>query len=221
VICLAAVVLTLPVETILLRAVSTSTAQAARDWAGARSSDELQKAASQIQSLPFEYRREVMRRLPPAARAGVWRGHIVSYAGQHPGLDASTQALLYNAASLATPEAFSNPTDELRTQLGVIAEQAKVLLGSDDADYLFYRLGPKDLKIASGLPASQMLANFVRSTFIVEAAPEDCDCAVSFGCDAPNHCDGAQTCTHITEWPACGWWWNSECDGLCMPGIDG
>jgi hypothetical protein len=216
-----AVALTLPVESILLQAVSTSQTQAAKDWATSRTQSQLSAAASQIQSLPFEYRREVMRMVTPEVRAAVWRAHILRYVSSHSNLDAATQALLYNAAALATPAAFSAPTDEVRVQVGQIAEQIKVLLGPDEADFLFFRLGPKNLKIASALPVPQMLADFVRSNFVVEAAREDCDCSTDFGCDAPSHCDGNQVCDHVTTWPACGWWWNSECNGLCMAGING
>ena len=221
-VCFIAVALTLPVESILLRAVSNQDVQqVARQWAAQLSVSQADGAANQIQSYPFAYRREIMRVLPPARRASVWRNHIVRYVGANPGLSDSVKALLYNAASLATPSEFTTPTDDGRNALAIIAEQTKVLLGKDAADYLFYRLGPADGTFASAEPLGQKLATYVRNIFVVEARDEDCDCAMSFGCDAPSHCSTAMSCNTVNQWPMCGWWWNSPCDGLCMAGLQG
>jgi hypothetical protein len=221
VVCFVTVALTLPVESILVRAVSTTTPQAAKDWAQSLSAGDLQNAAGNIQTLPYLYRREVMRRLSPGARAVVWRTHIFDYINTHKDLDASTQALLYNAASLVTPEALSNPRADLRTQLTLVAERTAVVLGRTEAEYLFYRLGAADNRLASALPLADRLAEFVRSRFVVEASREDCDCSLSFGCDVPGHCDGNWDCTKDDVWPMCGWFWDQECNGLCVAGING
>lgn len=216
VVCFVAVALTLPVETILLRAVSQSSAQAAKAWAQSQSDVQLQIVAGRIQSLPPAYRREVMRRLAPAVRSAVWRAHLYSYIAQHNSLDASSQALLYNITSLLTPQALSTPTADERTQLTILAEQGVVLLGRDDAEYLFARLGPKSLQIASGLPMGERLVEFVRSNFVVEASGEDCDCHTGFGCEWPFRCDGGRDCNIDDVWPMCGWWYNQYCDGVCV-----
>jgi hypothetical protein len=220
-VCFVALALTLPIEAVLLRALSTSTQQAARDWASSLSADQAAAAGARIQALPFAYRRAVMRVLNPTQRAEVWQSHIENYLAENKGLDASTQALLKNAAALATPQVFASATQAERSEMTIIAEQIAVVLGRDEADYLLYRLGPKDVKVASGLPVSERLAEFVRGTFVVQADIEDCDCSTAFGCDAPSHCDGNQTCIKDDEWPMCGWWWNQECNGLCMMGIGG
>jgi hypothetical protein len=220
VVCFVAVALTLPIETVLLRALSSSTAQDARAWASSLSADAAESAAGDIQSLPFEYRKALMRQLGPGQRSKVWRSHVLGYIDQNSGLDAATQALLYNAAALATPENFTNASADTRSQMAIVAEQVAVVLGHDTAEYLFYYIGAKDQKaLASNLPVTQQLAELVRGTFIVQAAREDCDCHVAFGCDAPLHCDGNQDCIKDEEWPMCGWWWNQECNGLCMPGL--
>ncbi len=219
VVCFVALALTLPIETVLLRALSTSTTQGARDWATSLSADQAASAAARIQSLPYAYRRAVMRVLTPEQRAKVWQSHIQDYISQNSGLDQATQTLLQNAASLATPQAFASATQAERSGMAIVAEQVAVVLGRDEAEYLFYRLGPKDVSVASGLPVAERLAEFVRSTFVVQADIEDCDCSTAFGCDAPGHCDGNQTCIKDDEWPMCGWWWNQECNGLCMAGI--
>lgn len=221
VVCFVALALTLPIETVLLRALSTSAPQAAREYASQLSAEQLQSASANIQTLPFAYRRAIMRQLSPGQRANVWRGHILRYVDQNSGLDASTKALLNNAAALATAKNFANADAETRSEMTIIAEQISVVLGRDQAEYLLYSLGPKELKFATGLPVGQMFAEFVRGTFIVQAAREDCDCSTAFGCDAPSHCDGNQDCIKDDEWPMCGWWWNQECNGLCMAGIGG
>jgi len=219
VVCFIAAALTLPIETVLLRALSTSTPQAARDWAGSLSDDARASAADDIQRLPFAYRRALMRTLAPTVRARVWRGHILGYIANNKGLATSTQALLYNAAALATPDNFVSPSADTRSQMAIVAEQISAVLGRDQAEYLLYRLGPKDPTLSAALPIGKKLEEFVRGTFVVQAAREDCDCSTAFGCDAPNHCDGNQDCIKDDEWPMCGWWWNQECNGLCMIGI--
>jgi hypothetical protein len=212
--------LTLPAETILLHALTTpSTQQAARTWVTSLTDAQTSAAASVIQSYPFAYRREIMRRLSPQQRSAVWQGHIKRYIAAHPGLDASTAALLYNAASLATPAELSAPTDATRTQISIIADQIKVLLGKSQADYLFYRLGPADNSIATAAPIAEQLADFVRNHFVVQARTEDCDCSRDFGCDGGAYCSGALTCNRDDEWPMCGWFWTQVCDGLCVAGI--
>jgi hypothetical protein len=218
---LVTVALTLPAETILLQALSTPSPQlAARHWVAKLSAQQTIAASRSMQAYPFAYRREIMRRLSPAERAAVWRNHIQGYIDAHPGLDESITALLYNAASLATPEEFAKPTDIVRGQVGVIAERIKVLLGKDQADYLFYRLGPSDGTISGAEPIAERLTNYVRTLFVVEARDEDCDCSSNFGCDGAAHCTDQLSCNRDEDWPMCGWFWNQTCDGLCVAGIE-
>src|SRR5205823_6229582 len=111
---------------------------------------------------PFLYRKAAMKRLNPAQRASVWQSHLQAYIDQHPDLSESARGVLYNAVQLASASTFANPTDDTRAQAGVLAEQTKALLGASEADYLFYRLGPKDSGFASAIPLKDSLANFVR-----------------------------------------------------------
>jgi hypothetical protein len=219
---LAAVVLTLPIETILLRAGTVSTDQAASSWATALTADQAASYSSVVQSLPFEYRRALMTVLPPSARARVWNAHIKRYIAAHPELDSQTISLLNAAAALATPDTFSQPTADTSEQVSAIASQIVMLLGAGEADYLFYRLGPKDATLTGALPIGEKLADFIRSQFVVQASREDCDCHVDFGCDAPSHCQGNVDCNKSDgTWPECGWFWSQQCDGLCYAGIGG
>ena len=219
--CLVAVALTLPAETILLQALSTTSTQAvAQQWVASLPDGQVSVMSKSIQLFPFAYRREIMRRLSPGQRAAVWQNHITQYIGDHPELDDSIVAMLYNAASLITPREFDRPTDAVRTEIGTIAEQIRVVLGKAEADYLFYRLGPRDNAFASAEPIGQRLANYVRGIFVVQARTEDCDCSTSFGCDEPGHCSSSVSCNRDENWPMCGWFWNQVCDGLCLAGLD-
>lgn len=218
-ICIVAIALTLPAETILLRALTQTSNQAAADWAASLGEDQIPPAAANIESLPFAYRRALMARLAPQARAAVWQSHILRYISDHATLDQATLALLYNAAALATAENLSSPSADTRTQMSLLAEQVSVILGRPEAEYLFYRLGPKDVTASAALPLAERLGELVRGTFVVEARVEDCDCHMGFGCDAPNHCSQELPCNKVQPWPACGWWWNEECDGLCLAGL--
>ena len=107
-VCLAAVALTLPIETILLRAGTISSDQAATSWATSLTTDQAVSFSAGVQTLPFAYRRELMRVLSPAARAAVWSNHIKSYIAAHRGLDGQSVSLLNAAVALATPDAFSS-----------------------------------------------------------------------------------------------------------------
>jgi len=220
---LVVVALTLPIESILLHALSTTDSQAvAASWVGSLSATDLTGAAAQVEAYPFGYRREIMRALSPAQRSAVWQSHIQRYIAAHPNLDISTAALLYNAASLATPDAFSRPTDDVRSAIGVIAEQTKILLGKSEADYLFYRLGPPDNTFATAEPIAQKLTNMVRDFFTVQARADDCDCSTDFGCDGQGtRCGSGTSCNRDESWPMCGWFWDQVCDGLCVAGLGG
>src|SRR5262245_5476412 len=118
-VCFVAIALTLPTETILLRALSTSDKQAAKDWADSLSDDALNAVADHIQAVPFEYRKAALKRLGPGKAAKVWRENIQSYIDQHPNLSESAKGVLYNAIAISSPNNFANPTDEFRAQIGV------------------------------------------------------------------------------------------------------
>jgi hypothetical protein len=63
-------------------------------------------------------------------------------------------------------------------------------------------------------------ANWVRGVALALADDQpDCNCNFEFGCDTGATCrkEGI-TCTIDDDWPACGWFWNQTCDGLCTVG---
>jgi hypothetical protein len=212
--------LTIPAESVLLRALSATTqTDAATQFASSLSYSNLTAAASQIEAYPFTYRRAIMAALPPAVRAVVWQGHIAAYITMHPELDPSSAALLKTTIGLITPDVMSG-SGASNAQISAIAVQIQATLGKDVADYLLYRLGLPDTSTSSNiLPIRERLANFVRKEFTLIARANDCDCSTDWGCDASNHCDNSTGCNPDNTWPMCGWLWNETCDGSCLGGI--
>jgi hypothetical protein len=215
-----ALLLTLPTETILLKALGTpNTKQAAQQWAQGLTQSQLSSAAGSIQSYPFEYRRAIMTALPPGLRAKVWQNHIEVYLTANPNLDAATASSLQSAIELLTPDLLNrSPTDTERARIHEIADQVTVSLGTDTALNLFYRLGPADGTFASAEPITEKLADFLRRSFTLDARSGDCNCNTGWGCDGGNYCSNTLGCNPIKSWPACGWLWEDPCDGGCTPG---
>jgi hypothetical protein len=212
--------LTLPAESILLKALETPTVEgAAQAWVASLPSDALEGAAESIQSFPFTYRREIMTALAPGLRSKVWRAHIDAYVQGHPELDSNAVALLQAASDLASPDNLAHPTDDSRAQIDIVGNQIKALLGKDTAEYLLYRLGPNDGTFASALPVSQRLANTVRSMFVALARANDCECNMEWGCTGlMSYCADGSGCMIHSAWPACGWLWDDPCNGACKVG---
>ncbi len=219
--CLVVLALTVPVESVLLQAVSTNDARtAAIEWAASLSPDGLSAAADHIQQFPFYLRRGIMKALSPEKRSAVWRAVISGYIDSRPDLPAAAVDLLQGVSDLATPENLSSPSAEARAQIKSIAEQLVAIIGKDETEYALYRLGPRDGTFQSLEPASLKLSNWVRNKLVAIAAaisPRDCDCNVNWGCDggASTQCRANTGCTPDDSWPACGWLWNETCDGSC------
>jgi hypothetical protein len=218
--CIVVVALTLPVEGILLQAISTpSTKQAVRQWVASLSPDELLTAAGAIQSYPVMYRKEIMRALAPEVRAGIWREHIQTYMDTHPHLSSDAIPALQSALALITPSLFDPRGDKKRTATALVADQLSAILGRGEAEYLLYRLGARDEQTASIEPLGMKLTNYVRSLLVVLAEAEDCDCSTEWGCEGfGESCRTSSGCEVDSSWPACGWLWNEDCNGLCRSG---
>lgn len=215
-----ALALTLPAETILLQAIATpSSKQAVRQWVASLSSEDLLAAANAIESYPVIYRKEIMRALTPDLRAQIWRSHIQMYIDTQPALSSDALPALEAAIALITPDLFDPTGAKRRAETALIADQITGLLGRAEAEYLLYRLGPKDEQTASIEPLGMRLANYVRDMLVVLATADDCDCSSGWGCDGyPGSCR-TNGCNPDTEWPMCGWLWNEECDGFCGPAL--
>lgn len=221
-VCLVVFALTLPAETILLRAWATpSVKDAARAWVAELSVEELDRVADNVEGYPVAYRRQIMRALTPEHRADVWRAHIKRYILAHPELDDSTVIVLESAAALAgNPDTFAAPTANTRAAADAVATQLSALIGKDEAVNLLSRLGPRDGTFASLVPLPERLANWVRQAFTTLANEENCECNTSFGCDGPSYCRAGTGCAVDNNWPMCGWFWDQPCDGLCYAGAN-
>jgi len=219
-VCLVVAALTLPAESILLKALETPTLEgAAKNWVASLPSDAVEQASGSIKSFPFAYRREIMTALPPGLRSKVWRAHIAEYVQNHPELDSNALALLQAISDLASPDNLAHPTDDSRAQIDIVANQIKASLGKNTAEYLLYRLGPSDGTFASALPVSQRLANTVRGMFVALARANDCECNLDWGCTGMmSYCADGSGCIIKGPWPACGWLWDDPCNGACKAG---
>lgn len=219
--CAVVAALTLPAELILLKAVTVTSATASEQWVDSLQSSSLLAAADEIQNYPLQYRKDIMKRLTPEQRKDVWVEHIATYRDARPELS-TDQVDALNAAIAAAEATFANPGDDTRAATRIVAERVQELFGADVAEYLMYRLGNKTtLMLVNALPWHQKLADSVRDRFVVQAdGAGDCWCNASFGCDiiALTWCDGAVTCTIDNRWPACGWFWDEPCDGVCKVG---
>ena len=215
--------LTVPVESVLMQSVKATDAKtAAIDWAASLSQDSLSAAAQNIDQYPFDYRRGIMKALPPLGRSLVWRVRITRYIIGHPDLTDDTVDLLKQARALATPENLSTPTADARAQMKTIGDLLVAAIGKDDTQDLLYRLGPPDGTFQSLEPTRLKLANWVRDRFVALASDiaGDCDCAQDFGCSGSQlECRSGTGCTIDDTWPACGWFWNENCDGQCNRAI--
>jgi hypothetical protein len=216
-----ALLLALPTETILLKALTTPTTKAAaQQWAGGLSVDQLSAAATSIQAYPFAYRKAIMGRLPAATQSYVWQSHIQSYLANNPNINPDAVDALNEVLTLLTPDHFGRPaTDAERSEIQVLADRVVADLGQDTAKYLMYYLGPAQSTVASAEPITDKISNFLRDKLIVLARAGDCSCNTGFGCGGAN-CSGGSGCSPTSDWPACGWLWDQTCDGSCDGGKD-
>jgi len=207
----------LPAEAILLQAATSDPKTVAIEWAQSLPADALRAVSDDISSYPLIYRRAIMRALPPDRRSQVWRWIIREYLNTHPDLSDEAVAALQSAIALATPENLSNPTPEAKAQTQALGAKLRALIGKEDADDVLYRLGPRDGTFTSHAPVSHQLTNWVRAKLTAFASPmaTDCDCNLSWGCDGSGTCRDSTGCTVDDSRPACGFLWNSDCDGKC------
>ena len=221
ILCAIVAALTLPAELILVKAVAVDEQTASSQWVRSLTAANLAAAAEDIQRFPFQYRKDIMARLSVAKRAEVWVNHIARYRDARPELS-SEQVDALNAAIAAAAATFANPGDGTRAATKIVAERVQELFGADVTDYVMYRLGNKTtLMLASAVPWHQKLSDAVRARFVVNAnGAGDCWCNLDFGCDilALTWCDSSLTCTIDNTWPACGWFWDEACDGVCKIG---
>lgn len=211
-------ILTLPAEFVLLKALQSPNDQAAaREWVEGLGAGELGSAADGIQAYSFTYRREIMRALPAEGRASVWRRHIDQYIGARSELDPGAVEVLRAAQRALTADALAdNGSAAARDALHAAALNIEAVLGQATAVYIAHDLGPTSSRFASADPLILKLASFAREQFTVLARTPDCDCADDYGCGYyGSYCDTSAGCRSDSQWPMCGYWWNTPCNGLC------
>lgn len=209
--------LAIPAESILLKALVTPSAQdAIRDWVEGLDSTALATTTANVQSYPFAYRREILRRQSPTVRSNVWRHHLSAYVQARPGLDPAVVAMIKTASDLASPSFFDLPTDAERASVHAVADQLTTAIGREETEYLLYRLGGRDGTFASFEPLALFLGNKVRGFVQLSAIDPPCECSMAWGCYDVTVCSQAITCNWDNRWPMCGWLWSDPCDGLCL-----
>jgi hypothetical protein len=211
-------ILTLPAEFVLLKALQSPDDQtAAREWVEQLGAAELTSAADRIQAYSFTYRREIMRALPADGRASVWRKHIDQYLGARSELDPGAVEVLRAAQRVLTADALAdNGSAAARDALHAAALNIEAVLGREAAAYVAHDLGPTSSRFASADPLILKLASFAREQFTVLARLPDCDCADDGGCGYyETYCSTSQSCRSDNSWPMCGYFWNTPCNGLC------
>lgn len=216
-----ALFLALPTETILLKALTTPNQKvAAQKYVQSLTPTQLSTAASSIESYPFAYRRAIMGALSSDQQAAVWQNHIQSYMAANPGIDPLAANALQSVLGLLTPTFFSAPASDAElSQIEAAADQVTASLGTDAAKNLLYYLGPPDGTFTSSEPLTEKLAETVRRWMAVYAQAQQCDCNLGWGCDSGTGCAAGSGCSPVTAWPACGWLWESPCNGQCTGGI--
>ena len=214
------VALTLPAEVVLLKALQAPNDKVAADqWVADLSGTSLETAAKSIQSYSLPYRRAIMGELSPSKRAAVWRDHISQYLADHQGLDAAAVDALKSAQAALTPTVLGEKAKAAeRAALEEAGKQIEAVLGAEEADYIARDLGARGATLASAEPFLDRLASVVRNQFILLARADNCDCAGDRECGYyVSYCSGSMGCDVDSDWPMCGYWWNSPCNGLCMP----
>ena len=207
--------MTLPAETILLKALqSPDDKSAAREWVFGLSNEKFSSSAANVRAYPFVYRQAIMSRLSPERRAAVWQRHVEQYIQEH-SLDEATVGALRGAQKALTPQLLSDPGPADRAAIHDTAAEVVRLLGKEEADFLLYRIGPRDNTVATAEPLSMKLASAVRNTFIAYARNWDCECSMGWGCSGWSICTNEEYCQWDVEWPMCGWAWGDLCDGMC------
>lgn len=213
------VALTLPAEWILLRAMSTDTAAESALWVESLPQSSLQVAAESLEDYPYEYRREILRKLDTRGRIAAWTGVIARYRDAHPEL-APEQVDILNTAIETVAVTLQAPGPNAAAKARFVGERAEELLGKDVARELLHQAGPLRVRLFSAsLPWHLRATDFVRTRLVVQADLAACDCNLGFGCVGEDRkcTEGGGGCTVESNWPACGWLWLQDCNGTCAP----
>ncbi len=214
--------ITLPVEALVWPALRTPNVDdAAQEWVTSLSTAERTAFVSDIRTVPYEIRRQLMASYSPEQRAEVWDNNFQNYLNEHPELNAAQVAIITHTMAMIDADMFSGDpvTEDVHNQLIAVYTNAVSWLGPHAARELFYRLGPDRVDGTNVLPLHVRLTDRIRRYFVVEAAGAaacecsqggDVDCAVGH-----TYCAEVSDCEITTDFPMCGPLWCSACTGLC------
>lgn len=220
----------LPAEALLLPVARTpDPAAAAEAWTADLTSVELRNAAFVIEDYPAAYRRAIMTTLAPEERSETWRNLIAKYSEAHPELTPEQASLLDEAIAVASPDAFRPPLSaELAARITDVFNRSLKVLGPQATNELFVTLGPANVGKRNRLPATQQIADRLRSWRVASAGAADCNCNIDIDtCDFLDPdpwlvCSEQYTCRFDLTWPMCGPLWSWACTGWCkIVKIDG
>jgi hypothetical protein len=219
-------VLILPAEFVVVDAVRSDGGQAiANRWADSLSSSELSKAGSTLLSYSIPYRKALLARMSPDARAAAWRGVYTTYIAEHPTLTAEQVSLLERVRELTSPKMYGpDPDRELGKTLKPVVDKLVASLGNDVRDPFFLVEGnnnapqrtPERERGAPVPPLWTRFKYFVAREFVLSAAT-NCNCYTdTWGnyCAAGMHCSELTGCTW-QSW-GCGFGQIWPCNGFCV-----
>jgi hypothetical protein len=217
------VALTIPAEVVLLQAITMDGRAAAADWATSLQEAEVGSYSAQLDRLPVQYRKALLRRLGPKKSAAIWQAHLTGYRDRHPELSVDQTDALNAIINLISVDTFTFPTSAERTAAQVLGARISELFGAEATRYLLHDLGARQVPFANqATPIAQRLQDFVREHFVVNAGDAHrCECIDAWECDATTEgnviCEKAAIsgCVLDSDWPACGFIWLETCDGRC------
>ena len=167
----------------------------AKEWVAANL-DELPTTLNAFAEHSITFRRAIFGALDSDVRISLWREHLAAVAHEF----ASSEQRLFLERVSRELDGLVLGTAPL-SELDVLGEQARAILGEDLARRAMGVLGPEPEPAAAVAKDGSVVPQVL------------CSCSTSSDfCPAPAIC-GAGACTPTTR--GCGWFWLYACDGLC------
>lgn len=185
----------------------------AADWVAAHETS-LPTTWQGIGAYPDPYSRTIFEKLPPAARAEIWRSRLDDLLASSR-LNVSQSDVVRSLRA----EVGSELWDGRRQLSQQKIEAARAVFTDDEVRTYFMRLGPPEGNITIGT-ASIILRDYLSRAAAVLALPS-CNCATDADCSwnpsSPNYCwEGGYPCACTTHSQTCGFMWCQWCIGRCV-----
>jgi hypothetical protein len=208
----------------------------AQRWAGNLDAAGIELAMRTIETLPLEYRKQLVARLSPAERARTYIGHVDRFLSSYPDLtpDQVTFAREFQEV-VSRPGAldWANRNPELTAKLGALETKAYGLFERGDAYELMRGLGPSDAARTVREPGFNRVLAWIGRLGTVSAETITCDCdwlTAEYPGGEDAWCqwaynDPLSVCVHPADCTPstnlCGPAGNDPCHDLCMTPIIG